>query len=288
MSRDLRKEQIRIFEDTRRLYETDGKLTESVRYSKRDQEVIADEADFPVLPHRKGMPARVLVSGRRSLEAAGQYRGRKVCVLSFASATNPGGGVANGASAQEEAVCRCSALYACISDKETAGRFHGRHRQSLKNGQMTSLYNDDCIYTPGVTVFKTDTGVPELMPREQWYDVDVITSAAPNLRSMPDSKNGRSGNRAANIKLDELQVLHKKRVCRILDIARRNHAEIMILGAFGCGAFGNPPEVVAQAMLDAVREYLCDFSVVEFAVYCPPHAAKNYEVFRRILAPICR
>lgn len=67
MSRDLRKEQIRIFEDTRLLYETDGKLTESVRYSKRYQEVIADEADFPVLPHRKGMPARVLVWGRRSL-----------------------------------------------------------------------------------------------------------------------------------------------------------------------------------------------------------------------------
>ena len=73
MSRDLRKEQIKIFEDTRQLYETDGKLTESVRYSKKHQEMIDDGADFPILPHREGIPDRVLVSGRRSLEAAGQY-----------------------------------------------------------------------------------------------------------------------------------------------------------------------------------------------------------------------
>lgn len=288
MGSDLRKERIRIFEDTRHLYETDGKLVESIWCSRKHQEVVADGTDLPALPHGDGTPAKVLVSKRRSLEAAGQYRNRKACVLNFASAISPGGGVVNGADAQEEAICRCSTLYACISAKDTTERFHGRHRQSLKNGQLSALYNDDCIYTPGVMVFKTDTEVPELLPKEQWYGIDVITCAAPNLRSMPESRSGQSGSRAAGIGPDELLALHKKRACRILDIARRKHVEVMILGAFGCGAFKNPPEVVAQAMLGAVREYLYDFGVVEFAVYCPPHATKNYDVFRQILASVCR
>lgn len=288
MNQDLREQRIRIFEDTKHLYETDEKLRESVRYSRGHQEVIDAGTDLPALPHRDGTPARVLVSERRSLEAAGQYRGRKVGVLNYASATNPGGGVTSGAGAQEEAICRCSTLYACISAKNTTDRFHGRHWQNLKNGQLTALHNDDCIYTPDVMVFKTDTEVPELLPKEQWYGTDVITCAAPNLRSMPESRSGQSGSRAAGIGPDELLALHKKRACRILDIARRKHVEVMILGAFGCGAFKNPPEIVAQAMLDTVRGYLYDFSVVEFAVYCPPHATKNYDVFERILAPICK
>lgn len=288
MGSDLREERIRIFEDTRHLYETDGKLVESIWCSRKHQEVVVDGTDLPALPHRDGTPARVLVSERRSLEAAGQYRGRKVCVLNFASATNPGGGVTSGAGAQEEAICRCSTLYACISDQNITRRFHARHRQGLEEAKLTALYNDDCIYTPGVMVFKTDTETPELMPEEQWYDIDVITCAAPNLRGLSDGYGGRPGNRAADIGLDELLALHKKRACRILDIARRKHVEVMILGAFGCGAFKNPPEIVAQAMLDAVRGYLYDFSVVEFAVYCPPHAMKNYDVFKRILAPICK
>lgn len=288
MGSDLRKEWIRIFEDTRHLYETDGKLVESIWCSRKHQEVVADGTDLPALPHRDGTPAKVLVSKRRSLEAAGQYRGRKVCVLNFASATNPGGGVTSGAGAQEKAICRCSTLYACISDQNITRRFHARHRQGLEEGKLTALHNDDCIYTPDVMVFKTDTEVPELLPKEQWYGIDVITCAAPNLRSMPESRSGQSGNRAAGIGPDELLALHKKRACRILNIARRKHIEVMILGAFGCGAFKNPPEIVAQAMLGAVREYLYDLGVVEFSVYCPPHAAKNYDVFRQILAPVCR
>ena len=43
-------------------------------------------------------------------------------------------------------------------------------------------YNDDCIYTPGVKVFKSDTGYPQLLPKEKWYSVNVLTCAAPNLR----------------------------------------------------------------------------------------------------------
>lgn len=277
----------KIFKDTIDLCRTNEKLMDSVLYSKKHQEVLTEELKISGLLHKGRMPAKVLVSQKRSIEAASQYIGRKVCVLNFASSTNPGGGVANGSNAQEEAICRCSTLYACISDKDIAGSFYDRHRQKLKGGQLSLLYNDDCIYTPRVTVFKTDTERPELLPETSWYDVDIISCAAPNLRIRTCRKMDCFNDEADNIGLDGLLDLHKKRIDRILSIVKMNHVEVMILGAFGCGAFKNPPEIVAWAMLDTVRNYLCDFSVVEFAVYNPPHDTKNFDVFKRILAPIC-
>ena len=43
---------------------------------------------------------------------------------------------------------------------------------------------------------------------------------------------------------------------------------MLILGAFGCGAFQNPPEVVARAYKEVLAEFEYDFDTVEFAVYC--------------------
>lgn len=61
-----------------------------------------------------------IVSGKRTLEASESYakQNERVCVLNFASATNPGGGVVRGSSGQEEAICRCSTLYHCPNTKE--------------------------------------------------------------------------------------------------------------------------------------------------------------------------
>ena len=57
------------------------------------------------------IPAKVIVSKKRSLEAASAYKDLNVCVHNFASASNPGGGVTRGANAQEECLCRCSSLF---------------------------------------------------------------------------------------------------------------------------------------------------------------------------------
>lgn len=289
MYKDAREERKEIFNHTKQLYESNEKLIESVRHSKKHQAVIAEGADVPSIAHGiYDMPAKVVVSKKRSLEASKGYQDHKVCVLNFASASNAGGGVENGSNAQEEAICRCSTLFPCISDDAVTSQFHFKHRIELKAGRMTALYNDDCIYTPDVVVFKTDTAHPELMPETEWYKIDVISCAAPNLRSKPsNAMNPCSGDEAVTLTTNELLDLHTKRMRRILDIAKVNYVEVMILGAFGCGAFQNPPEVVAEAMAGVIKEYLYDFKAVEFAVYCLPQDTRNYEVFRHRLSCIC-
>ncbi len=52
-----------------------------------------------------------------------------------------------------------------------------------------------------------------------------------------------------------------------------------MLGAFGCGAFRNPPEIVADIFNSLIRNY--SFETVEFAVYCK-NDKTNFETFKRI------
>jgi len=65
-----------------------------------------------------------------------------------------------------------------------------------------------------------------------------------------------------------------------------NHGvETIVLGAFGCGAFMNNPNVVAQASKNVLNEYLYAFKNIEFAVYCSPKDDINYRIFDRVFRP---
>ena len=88
------------------------------------------------------------------------------------------------------------------------------------------------------------------MEEKDWYQVDVITCAAPNLRDIPSNlMNPFAGNAPADIEEDGLYGLNLQRLERVFRVAAANGAEVLILGAFGCGAFCNPPAVVARAYL---------------------------------------
>lgn len=266
-----RHENVEIFEDTRRLCQTNPELVKAIRESNGRQEVILEADDATAAP-RFAEPARIFVSKKRSFEAAQAYLPERTCVLNFASATNPGGGVTRGSTAQEECLCRCSTLYANLTDRKAWQLFYGAHRQ-----QHNQLYNDDCIYTPNVVVFKSDTREPALLAEQDWWKVNVITCAAPNLR--PD----REGNACVQISKKEIFALHVKRMRRILNIAADKGNDVVILGAYGCGAFKNPPEVVASAMRQVAWEYRYHFKTIEFAVYCSPKDDRNYQVFRQMI-----
>lgn len=267
-----RSENVAIFEDTRAMCKTNQILAQAIRESNSRQNVILEDAKVEAGAPRYLKPAKIVVSKKRSYEAAQGYLGQNTCVLNFASATNPGGGVVWGSTAQEECLCRCSTLYANLTQRNLWNSFYGPHRE-----QNNPLYNDDCIYTPDVVVFKSDTASPAPLPADEWWHVNVITCAAPNLR------NDRDGTVRVSVSNAELKTLHIQRMRRILNIAAAEGNEVVILGAYGCGAFKNPPEVVAEAMKQVVNEFRYYFKTIEFAVYCSPRDERNYQVFHRVL-----
>lgn len=276
---DRKQLNVEIFEDTELQCKKHPVLKKAITDAVKNQRIYLETEEIVAPKEKKYGKTEVVVSMKRSFEAAKSYPDKKVCVHNFASATNPGGGVTRGSSAQEECLCRCSTLFFNLNTKECWDGFYGPHR-ALHN----PIYNDDCIYTPEVVVFKSDTEFPLLLPENEWYRVNILTCAAPNLRAIPsNSMNPHAGSKPVKLKNSELLELHLRRNRRILEIAAANGNEVVILGAFGCGAFQNPPEVVAECYKKLMQEYDGVFETVEFAVYCSERDKRNYEVFEKIL-----
>ena len=215
----VREELIKIFENTVWMCENNRRLVDKIKSSMACNRVISEENADDILENliygnETEKEAKIIVSKKRSFEAASAYKGKHISVLNFASATNPGGGVTKGASAQEECLCRISTLYKCISASEITEAFHKKHRYALKTGEMDFLYNDDCIQTCDVTIFKSDSKNPVLLPEKEWFDVNVISCAAPNLRCM--SQHNKHWKK--NVTDQELLDIYKKRINRVLDI----------------------------------------------------------------------
>lgn len=273
---DRREKNIDIFRDSVKLMKANFRLKQSVEDSIQKQKLYLESNEI-VIPDDKNIACQTVVSKKRSFEAASEYArlGKKVCVLNFASATNPGGGVTHGSSAQEECLCRCSTLYPCLNLDTIWRQFYKPHRKA-----ENPLYNNDCLYTPGVVVFKSDISFPEKMEEKDWYQVDVLTCAAPNLRNVPsNSMNPFAGKKAMKVSNSSLYELHIKRIECIFKAAAANGAEVLVLGAFGCGAFCNPPEVVAKAFRNVQERYAGYFEKIEYAVFCRGHETENYDAF---------
>ena len=131
-------------------------------------------------------------------------------------------------------------------------------------------------------VFKSDTNFPEPLSKEDWWSVNILTCAAPNLRERPSNMmNPHAGDKAAKITPSELEKLLTARIRRIFAIAVANSNEVLVLGAFGCGAFRNPPEIVARVFNNVMQDYLRYFDTIEYAVYHTEREVANYEAFYR-------
>ena len=154
-----------------------------------------------------------------------KFMQRGICVLNFASSKNPGGGFENGAMAQEEALCQASNLYNILSKHR---EFYEYNRKNLNKG----LYSDGIIFTRNVLFFrnKYKNVEPQL--------ADVITCPAPNFKAA--RRNGVSET--------EIENTMYRRIEQIIKVAIANDVRVLVLGAFGCGVFGNNPNKVANIM----------------------------------------
>lgn len=274
-----------IFEDTMRLCRENAKLAGAIKISKANTKFYAANE----YPEKKNTAAErgseINVTSEHTLEAAKRlsekYGGKRIAVLNFASATNPGGGVTKGSSAQEEALCRCSTLYPCLKTNELYGQFYSMHKN-----RNDVRYTDACIYIPGIISIKSDTAFPQTVSESDWFSVDVITCAAPNLREKPYNSMNPGQGKAIKVSPAELLEIHKKRGSHILDIAAANGADVVVLGAFGCGAFQNDPNIVARAYKEILPSYKNVFDEIVFAVYCSPRDTGNFDTFNRILANV--
>lgn len=171
--------------------------------------------------------------------------GGRPVALNFASARHPGGGFLSGARAQEESLARSSALYACLE---------GNPMYALHEARRDPLYSDYAIYTPAVPVIRADEG--DLL--EQPYLCAFITCAAVNAKVALERDPTRS---------PAIRAAMARRIRRVLAIAVAHEHSEVILGAWGCGVFGNDPGEIARLFKEALDgPYRGSFATVVFAI----------------------
>jgi uncharacterized protein (TIGR02452 family) len=184
---------------------------------------------------------KVQVTNETTLVAARHLAecGLRPLALNFANGVNPGGGFLNGARAQEEVLCRSSALYQTLIDD----RMYEEHRK-----RQLPDSTDWAIYSPDVPVFRTDAGTELEHP---WL-LSFITCAAPYA---PVIGQPQAGN------------LLQQRIHRVLTIAQAYGYSTLVLGAWGCGAFANNPHRTARDFHQALEnEFSGAFSDIVFAI----------------------
>ncbi|PAY16354.1 TIGR02452 family protein [Rhodopirellula sp. SM50] len=230
-----------------------------VNIQKMVEDAIADKVSIaPEYPLPATRPATVAettvqVTNETTLMAAEQLTvsGHEPLALNFANGVNPGGGFLHGARAQEEGLCRSSALFLTL----VGDPMYDHHRQREEPDST-----DWTIYSPKVPIFRSDDGKELEAP----WQLSFLTCAAPYA---PEIGQPRSGD------------LLKSRIQRVLAIAAAYGYRSLVLGAWGCGAFENDPKRTAQDFRTALEsDFAGHFSTVVFAI-------TDWSPVRRFLGP---
>ena len=179
-----------------------------------------------------------------------------IAVLNFASYKNPGGKFIEGSSAQEESLCHASFLYNVLASVSMYYEWNNEHKNR-------GLYENRAIYSPDVLFQKG----------KDKRCCDVITCAAPNITPSRKYNWGVTD--------EENTEALKSRIKFVLDIAVDQKRETLILGAFGCGVFGQDAEEVANIFMDYLTTTHKMFKKVIFAIPKGFHT-ENYNKFEKV------
>lgn len=171
-----------------------------------------------------------------------QNREKRVIALNFANAVIAGGGYAIGGNAQEESLCRATLLY-CTIRGET--RFYRANWLSC-----SPFYTDGMILSERVPVIRNGSG--ELL--DEPFAVDFVTCPAVNRRFTPPWLKSR------------VNSVMERRIAKIVSLMQSRKPEVMILGAFGCGAFGNRRSEVLPIFEKAINKFTDGSAEIIFAI----------------------
>lgn len=185
--------------------------------------------------------------------------GLNPCALNMANAHHAGGGVAHGASAQEECLFRRSAYFKSLRIDQNP------HLNSRVRG---NYYVPDLgvIYSPQVPIIR-DSKYNFIQP----YNVSFIASAALDLGKIAQPAN--------------YEQIMKEKIRAILRASHGKGHDSVVLGAFGCGAFRNDPAVVSRFFREVLQEleFKGVFREVAFAIIDDHNAHGNLQTFRTVL-----
>lgn len=204
---------------------------------------------------------KVSITKETTLEAANRLiqEGKEVCILNFASATNPGGGFLKGSNAQEESICRSSNLYyelkKCVEYYVT--------NKNLGN----PLYTDCIIYSKDITCFR-DKNYNLCNP----YILNVVTAPAVMNKIAMQRKE----------KEEKVLKTMENRIEKILKVMIENNQKNIVLGAFGSGAFQNNPDKISKIFLKLLidKGYISCFDNVLFAIIDRDEECTNYNAYK--------
>ena len=175
-------------------------------------------------------------------------------VLNMANRRTPGGGVLNGAAAQEETIFRRTNIFRSLYQFSPFAGDYGIRKSNL---QYPMDRNFGGIYTPAVTVFREDEGNGFRLMEEP-RELGFISVAGMNR---PDLKlNGMI--------VDHLLEPIRHKIRTILRIGLAHGHNSLVLGALGCGAFCNPPAQIARLFHEVLmeKEFADKYRHISFAI----------------------
>jgi uncharacterized protein (TIGR02452 family) len=166
-----------------------------------------------------------------------------VCVLNMASRRNPGGGVINGADAQEEYLFRCTDYYRSLYQYTSYAHEYGLNQSQY---QYPLDVNFGGIFSPDVTVFRSTEETGYALIEHPWK-MNFI--AVPGMNRPKTILRGNE----ERIAFDLIPGI-KNKMRTIFRIAIDNGMKTLLLGALGCGAFKNPPKHTAELFQEVLAE----------------------------------
>ena len=209
--------------------------------------------------------------------ACTQQTGKIYAVLNMANQFYPGGGVTSGSAAQEENMWRRSTCALSIVEGDTHP--NGSYTDSMSQlvgGQDSLVYLDTTtarVCFKGPEQYHDDSDLLEvplagydLLSEQDFFMFYELRSAAVDYSS------------GGTFDHDEC----RKRICAQLDTLKDKNVRHVVLGAFGCGAFKNPPEKVAEIYKQELGLRKESFDHVVFAIF-PRVGQKLVDVFKGVL-----